>query len=168
MVVAQQLVAARNAPVLRILYLANDGEGVNDPKLVFLRSHGHAVFRPNLPRPFADRLMAAEEAVRQFGPQVIVGVGTGGAVAMDVTIGDAPLVLLAPAWKTLGTAIRVKNETVILHSRADVVVDFNDSVELARDSGLANDSLVEVGTDHAMTDGFALSALLDACLRLAN
>ncbi len=79
---------------------------------------------------------------------------------MNINSGDAKLVLLCPAWKKYGTARTVKPGTVILHSRADDVVLFADSEELARTSGA---TLVEVGDDHRLADPEPLAAMLKAC-----
>ncbi len=54
----------------------------------------------------------------------------------------------------------MKSGTVILHSRADDVVPFADSEELAKNSGAA---LIEVGTDHRLADPEPLKAMLEAC-----
>ena len=54
----------------------------------------------------------------------------------------------------------VKPGTVILHSRADEVIPFAESEELARNSGAA---LIEVGTDHRLADPEPLAAMLKAC-----
>ncbi len=62
---------------------------------------------------------------------------------MNIESSKARLVLLCPAWKKWGTARTVKQNTVILHSRADDVVPFADSEELAQRSGAV---LIEVGT----------------------
>jgi predicted alpha/beta hydrolase family esterase len=67
--------------------------------------------------------------------------------------------LLCPAWKSWGKARAAKPGTVILHSRADDVVPFGDSEELAQVIGAR---LVEVGTDHRLADPAPLSALLRA------
>jgi predicted alpha/beta hydrolase family esterase len=56
----------------------------------------------------------------------------------------------------------VKPGTVILHSRADDVVPFADSEELAKESGAA---LIEVGVDHRLADPEPLKAMLRACER---
>ncbi len=68
---------------------------------------------------------------------------------MNISSGDTPLILLCPAWKRWGTASSVKQNTTILHSRADDVVPFGDSEELAKKSEAA---LIEVGDD--LGDGF--------------
>ena len=79
---------------------------------------------------------------------------------MNVNSGDAKLVLLCPAWKKYGSARTVKPETVILHSRADDVVPFADSEELAKNSGA---TLIEVGSDHRLADPEPLAAMVRAC-----
>ena len=52
--------------------------------------------------------------------------------------------------------------TLILHSRADDVVPFGDSVELLSMSGLPESALIEVGQDHRLADPEPLEALLRA------
>ena len=79
---------------------------------------------------------------------------------MNINSGYARLVLLCPAWKNWGTAKSVKPDAVILHSRADDVIPFIDSEELARNSGA---TLIEVGTDHRLADREPLAAMLRAC-----
>ena len=54
----------------------------------------------------------------------------------------------------------MKPDTVILHSRADEVIPFADSEELARNSGA---TLIEVGTDHRLADPEPLETMLKAC-----
>ena len=82
---------------------------------------------------------------------------------MNLDSEDTPLVLLCPAWRKHGTARIVKKDTTILHSRADDVVPFADSEELARSSGLPASALVEVGNDHRLADPAPLAKLLEAC-----
>ena len=82
---------------------------------------------------------------------------------MGLDSGDTPLVLLCPAWRRWGTARAVKQNTTILHSRADNVVPFADSEELARSSGLPASALVEVGNDHRLADPEPLAAMMRAC-----
>ena len=78
----------------------------------------------------------------------------------DINSGASKLVLLCPAWKKFGTARTVKAGTVILHSRADDVIPFEDSEELAKNSGA---TLIEVGSDHRLADPEPLEATLRAC-----
>jgi hypothetical protein len=82
---------------------------------------------------------------------------------MTINGGEARLVLLCPAWRKWGRARTVKPDTVILHSRADDVVPFADSEELARSSGA---TLIEVGTDHRLADPEPLAAMMKACSTL--
>ena len=76
---------------------------------------------------------------------------------MNINSGAAKLVLLCPAWKKYGTVKNVKPGTVILHSRADDVIPFAESEELAKNSGA---TLIEVGTDHRLADPEPLRRLL--------
>jgi hypothetical protein len=92
-----------------------------------------------------------------------VGSSRGGAVAINISSGEAKLVLLCPAWKRWGTATTVKLGTVILHSRADDVVPFADSEEIVRNSGLPASALIEVGTDHRLAEPEPLERMLRAC-----
>lgn len=56
----------------------------------------------------------------------------------------------------------MKPGTTILHSRADDVVPFQDSVELITNSRLPETALIEVGRDHRLADPGPLEALLRA------
>jgi len=80
---------------------------------------------------------------------------------MNINSGTAKLVLLCPAWKNWGTAKTARPDTVILHSRADDVIPFTDSEDLAAKSGA---TLIEVGTDHRLADPEPLEMMLEACL----
>jgi hypothetical protein len=81
---------------------------------------------------------------------------------MNLRSGHARLVLLCPAWKKWGSARTVKPGTVILHSRGDDVILFEESLELVRASGLPDGVLVEVGTDHRLAELAPLEALARA------
>jgi len=130
-------------------------------KPTYLKDHGHEVINPALPHEdMQEAVRIAQAEVDQHRPQVVVGSSRGGAVAMNIDSGDAKLVLLCPAWKKYGTARTVKAGSVILHSRADDVVPFADSEELAKTSGA---TLIEVGTDHRLADPEPLAAMLRAC-----
>ena len=99
----------------------------------------------NLASNLSLRIAEAEFAKHQ--PDVVVGSSRGGAVAINMNSGDTPLVLLCPAWKNWGDATTVKPNTVILHSRADDVIPFADSEEIASNSKLPNEALIEIGND---------------------
>jgi hypothetical protein len=130
-------------------------------KPTFLAQHGHEVINPKLPdEDFNLAVQIAQAEFDKHQPQVVVGSSRGGAVAMNIDSRDARLVLLCPAWKKWGTARTVKPGTVILHSRADDVVPFANSEELAKGSGAV---LVEVGTDHRLADPEPLEAMLKVC-----
>jgi alpha-beta hydrolase superfamily lysophospholipase len=107
-----------------------------------------------------EAVQTAQAEFDRHQPAVVVGSSRGGAVAMNINSGEARLVLLGPAGQKWGTAKTVKAGTVILHSRADDVVPFGYSEELVRTSGSA---LIEIGTDHRMTDPEPLVAMLREC-----
>lgn len=130
-------------------------------KPTYLKDHGHEVINPALDDDdFAEAVRIAQAEFDRHRPQVVIGSSRGGAVAVNINSGEAKLVLLCPAWKKWGTAKSVKPGTVILHSRADDVIPFADSEELARNSEA---KLIEVGTDHRLADPEPLAAMLRAC-----
>lgn len=132
-------------------------------KPTYLKGHGHTVINPALDDDnFEAAVRTAQEAFDRHQPEVVVGSSRGGAVAMNINSVNAKLVLLCPAWKNWGSAKTVRPNTVILHSRADEVIPFADSEELASLSGAR---LIEVGHDHRLADPEALAVMLHACER---
>ena len=130
-------------------------------KPTYLKDHGHTVINPKLPdEDFAEAVRIAQAEFDTHQPQIVVGSSRGGAVAMNIHSGEAKLVLLCPAWKKYGTAKTVKRSIVILHSRADDVVPFADSEELALRSEA---TLIEVGSDHRLADPEPLEKMLREC-----
>lgn len=149
---------------MKILFLHGWQSVPGGVKPTCLATHGHEVFNPKLPdEDFEQAVRIAQAEFDQHQPQIVVGSSRGGAVAMNINSGSAKLVLLCPAWKKWGTAKRVRPDTAILHSRADDVVPFADSEELAGSSGA---TLIEVGTDHRLADPEPLAAMLRACERI--
>jgi hypothetical protein len=150
---------------MRLLFLHGWRSVPGGVKPSYLARHGHDVINPALPaEDFAEAVRIAEAEFDRCRPDVVVGSSRGGAVAMNLHVGDARLVLLCPAWKRWGTVRRVKPGTVILHSRADEAIPFAESEELVRDSGLPASALIEVGTDHRLADAEPLAAILRACV----
>jgi hypothetical protein len=146
---------------MKILFLHGWQSTPGGLKPTYLKDHGHEVLNPKLPDDDFDAAVAIAQAeFEQHRPDVVVGSSRGGAVAMNIDAGTTPLVLLCPAWKTWGTATKVKQGTTILHSRADETVPFADSEELVKNSGLPSDSLVEVGFEHRLADEESLAAML--------
>jgi hypothetical protein len=149
---------------MKILFLHGWQPVHGGVKPSYLKDHGHEVVNPKLPHDdFALAVRIAQAEFDKHQPDVVVGSSRGGAVAMNFDSGDTPLVLLCPAWMHWGTAKTVKPGTVILHSKADDVIPFADSVDLVRNSGLPTTALIEVGTDHRLADMEPLKAMLRAC-----
>jgi hypothetical protein len=147
--------------LVKILFLHGWNSAPGGVKPTCLATHGHEVLNPKLPDDdFGEAVRTAQAEFDRHRPQVVVGSSRGGAVAMNIDRGGAKLVLLCPAWRKWGTATSVNPGTVILHSRADDVIPFADSEELAKTSGA---TLIEVGTDHRLADPEPLAAMLRAC-----
>jgi len=146
---------------MRILFLHGWHSVPGGVKPTFLKDHGHTVINPALPdEDFAEAVRIAQAEFDRHEPDVVVGSSRGGAVAMNIKSGEVRLVLLCPAWRRHGKAKTVKLGTVMLQSRADDVVPFGYSEELARNSRA---TLIEVGTDHRLADLEPLAAMLKAC-----
>lgn len=147
--------------IMKILFLHGWQSVPGGVKPTYLKDHGHEVLNPALnDDDFDAAVRTAQEVFDKNPPQVVVGSSRGGAVAMNINSGSAKLVLLCPAWKKWGTARTVRPDSVILHSRADDVISFADSEELA---GNSRATLIEVGTDHRLADPEPLAAMLRAC-----
>jgi pimeloyl-ACP methyl ester carboxylesterase len=146
---------------MKILFLHGWHSVLGGVKPTYLKDHGHTVINPALDDDdFTQAVKTAQAEFDEHQPQVVVGSSRGGAVAMNISSRDAKLVLLCPAWKNWGTARAVRPDTVILHSRADDVIPFADSEELARNSGA---TLIEVGTDHRLAEPEPLEMMLKEC-----
>jgi hypothetical protein len=154
---------------MQILFLHGWQSTPGGLKPTYLKDHGHSVFLPKLPDDdFDDAVRIAQAEFDRHHPDVVVGSSRGGAVAMNINSGLTPLVLLCPAWKRWGSATTVKPGTIILHSKSDEVVPFSDSVELARNSDLPSESLVDVGTEHRLADEESLKKMLEAVEKMAS
>ena len=148
---------------MKILFLHGWNSVPGGVKPTYLKDHGHTVINPVLPdEDMQEAVRIAQAEFNHHRPHVVVGSSRGGAVAMSIESGTAKLVLLCPAWKKYGSARTTKPGTVILHSRADDVVPFADSEELAKNCGA---TLIEVGTDHRLADPEPLAAMLRECCR---
>jgi alpha-beta hydrolase superfamily lysophospholipase len=154
---------------MKVLFLHGYGSDPNGIRPTFLRERGYEVVHPALPDDdFQASLQIAQQSFDHAQPDVVLGSSRGGAVAMNISTTDVPLVLIAPAWRKWGTATSVKPRTIILHSDLDEVVPIQDSRELLSRSGLSEDHLVVVGENHRMVNKAAFEALLKAIQRLGT
>ncbi len=154
---------------MKILFLHGWHSVPGGVKPTYLKDHGHEVINPARDDDdFVAALATAQTAFDKYQPDVVVGSSRGGAVALNIDSKDTPLVLLCPAWKRWGTVKTLKPRSVILHSRKDEVIPFEESEELVARSHLPPESLMEVGSDHRLADESALSVMLWACELLAS
>ena len=88
---------------MKILFLHGWQSVPGGVKPTFLSESGHKVFNPKLPdEDFQSAVEIAQTEFDRQRPEVVVGSSRGGAVAMNLTVGDVRLVLLCPAWKKFG------------------------------------------------------------------
>jgi len=149
---------------MKILFLHGWMSVPGGVKPSYLRDQGNDVFNPKLDDEDFD--LALQQAQQQFDlhhPDIVVGSSRGGALAMNLKIGATPRVLLCPAWKKWGQIKTIPDNTLVLHSRDDEVIPFDDSETLIRRSGLSNDNLLEVGRDHRLADSGSLATMWWAC-----
>src|SRR5262249_44931659 len=142
----------------KILYLHGSHGGPFGARIDHLEKHGHhVVSRPMLPYPrhsgrlwqwvwtcldqrwFRASVETARAAFEKDRPDVVVGISMGGAVAMNLGLGDVPQVLVAPGWKgwgiaRFGAAHRVGATTVLVHGERDRTVFPRDSRRLLANS----------------------------------
>jgi predicted esterase YcpF (UPF0227 family) len=142
---------------MKILFLHGLESKPGGTKVKALLKAGHTVFNPLLPKSsFEESVRIAQEIVDHEKPACVVGSSRGGAVAMSIDSKDAKLVLIAPAWKRFNALPVVRKNTVILHSTQDNIVPFNDSIELALETGA---TLEKCGECHRMHDDEAIDIL---------
>ena len=152
---------------MKILFLHGWHSTPGGRKPSFLAESGHQVANPALcPDDFEKACRTAQTAFDEQQPEVVVGSSRGGAVAMNIERRGTPLVLMCPAWKHWGEAASVVDPVLILHSRGDEVIPFEDSEELVRMSGLPADRLIETGVEHRLASDQALRDMANACERL--
>lgn len=151
---------------MKILFLHGWHSVPGGIKPTYLAEHGLEVLNPSLPdEDFPEAVRIAQAGLDSRRPDVVLGSSRGGAVAMNLQSGGAPLVLLAPAWKRWGAACTVQRGTLILHAPADDIIPFEDSRELIRHSGLPESALIATGHEHRLADPESLQAMLAVVLR---
>ncbi len=149
-----------------VLFLHGWQSIVGGLKPTFLAGQGHIVLNPALPDDdFAEAVRIAQAEFERQRPDVIVGSSRGGAVAMNLSAGQTPLVLLCPAWKRWGSATTVKPGTVILHAEQDEVIPISESRQLLHNSGLPKSDLRVVGNDHRLADPESLAAMHESIVQ---
>ncbi len=87
---------------MTVLFLAGFQSTPGGLKPTCLKHHGQEALNPALPDDdFEAALKIAQAEYDQQKPDVVVGSSRGGAVAMNISSGDTPLVLLCPSLKAI-------------------------------------------------------------------
>jgi pimeloyl-ACP methyl ester carboxylesterase len=155
---------------MKILFCHGLEGSPNGRKPTTFRDAGHEVVAPVLPKDDFERaIQAAQHALQEYRPDVLVGSSRGGAVAIRVAANTpAPLVLLAPAWRRYGVEPVVRPDTRVLHGIKDDVIPLADSIELERHSGLPQENLVPINDDHRLASPLALEPMLQMVAQAAG
>lgn len=154
---------------MKILFLHGWHSVVGGVKPTYLKDQGNEVINPPLDDDdFVTAVARAQAEYDRHRPDVIVGSSRGGAVAMNIDSKSTPLVLLCPAWKRWGKVAKLKSNAVILHSRLDEVIPFEESEELLAQSKRSVEALIEVGGDHRLADEASLAVMWWACRELVS
>ena len=149
---------------MKILYLHGWRSEPGGAKPNWLRARGHEVCNPALDADDLElAVRQAEAAYIQQRPDVVVGASRGAVIAQSLDCGGTPRVLLCPAWRRWQPLGPLTGRVLILHSPQDEIVPWGDSVELITRSGLSQDVLISVGTDHRLADETSLEVLQWAC-----
>ena len=98
------------------------------------------------------------------GADVLVGSSRGGALVCQAAT-DVPKIMIAPAWKKFSVLPMLTENDVILHSKHDDLVPFEDSERLAKLFGC---KLIECGNDHRMSDPDTLALIKETIKEIAN
>jgi predicted alpha/beta hydrolase family esterase len=159
---------------MKILFLHGLESKPGGTKARFLKEAGYEVVNPALPRDsFDTSVKIAQDIIDVETPDVVIGSSRGGAVGMSINACGASVVLIAPAWKRFLNEQQMQTwdircdaqRTIVLHSRSDDVVPFEDSESLSQRNGV---KVLEIGENHRMSDEDALSALLDVVQWLSS
>ncbi|MEM9367351.1 MAG: DUF952 domain-containing protein [Planctomycetota bacterium] len=150
----------------RVLYFHGWQSQVGGVKPSSLEQQGHTVLQPSLDHDdFEAAMRTAETWLADHPIDIVVGSSRGGALAANLAT-VLPRVLLCPAWKKWGTVTTIPKNTLILHSRHDEVVPYQDSVDLLCNSMLPNDQLIDIGQEHRLADSDSLAVLQSVVNRL--
>lgn len=138
----------------------------NSSKPYFMQQCGFDVYSPILSNwNFAAALKESQDAYDEFKPDIIVGSSRGAAIAMNMVTGETPLILLSPAWEMFGNAKKTKKKTIVIHSKNDGMVPYQESVELCKNSGCF---LLAAGEDHRLNDRQGRLALMWALQKVSG
>lgn len=96
---------------------------------------------------------------------VMIGSSRGGALVAQVRNPNVRKILICPAWKRFDALLLpfLNEDDIIIHSKSDNLVLFEDSVLLKETFGC---TLIEAGYDHRMGDDETLALIEDTVRRV--
>ncbi len=144
---------------MKVLFLHGLNSRPGGAKAQALKDAGFSVLNPALPNePFDISVKIAQDVVSCDRPDVIVGSSRGGAVAMAVDPKGAKLILIAPAWKKYCPTKKIES-AIILHSKTDDIVPFEDTQELFRSN--ADITVITCNDNHRMRKEETLEKIVE-------
>jgi predicted alpha/beta hydrolase family esterase len=146
---------------MRILFCHGKEGNPNGTKAKTIRKNFENVTTPRLTNSFDEgdfiRDLCEVEAMAKHA-DVLVGSSRGGALVAQTTANKRK-VLIAPAWKKFCVVPHLTENDVIIHSKKDDLVPYEDSETLQRMFGC---KLIECGDDHRMSCDKALETIMNA------
>lgn len=152
---------------MRILFCHGKEGSTDGTKATMLRESFKTAVIPKLTNSyeagdFATDLYLVEALAA--GADVLIGSSRGGALVCQADT-DVPKVMIAPAWKKFQVLPLLTKNDVILHSKKDDLVPYEDSVRLA---DLFGCRLIECGNDHRMSDPDTLALIKKTIKEITN
>ena len=113
-------------------------------------------------KDFAEDLVVVEALAK--GADVLIGSSRGGALVCQADV-ETPKVMIAPAWRKFNVLPMLTANDIILHSKCDDLVPYEDSEKLAELFGCR---VIECGTDHRMSDPETLEIIKQTIKEITN
>jgi alpha-beta hydrolase superfamily lysophospholipase len=140
---------------LRVQFIHGLESSPQGVKAQLLARHFTALTPAMDTRDFEASVAVQTTALREFGPQVVVGSSYGGAIAVALLqrgVWRGPTLLLAQAALRRGQPARLPDAVTVwlVHGARDTIIDPEDSRVLARSGSPDRVRLIEVDDVHAL------------------
>jgi len=154
---------------MRVLFCHGKEGNPGGTKAIAIKEEfsGSTVVTPKLTNSYCEKDFIQDLAVVEAlgkGADVLVGSSRGGALVCQADT-DVRKIMIAPAWKKFSVLPMLTKEDIILHSKYDCLVPYEDSVRLAELYGCR---LIECGNDHRMSDPKTLELIKETIKEVTN